>query len=472
MFSDWKIPAFVGLLVVMTVVRFLGLERSPPGFSTDETSNAAHMICLAQVGTNALGEPHPFYSPQFESAHQTVAGQIPPTHLYAGALWLTIFGYSVGSLRALSAFSLLLTTWGVFALAGRYLGVRTAVLSAFMLALSPFAFQLGRISGMAALGPPLIVFGCYFFVRRERWASVLSALCLVAALYSYDAAKVQVAFLLLGLFWLQRAHRSPAQRAIFWWVGGIALLPLLYHFALVTGAHQRASRLSIFASEFVKDRSVLFPFRVFLDNLWAHLSPEFLFFSGDPNRRHSTQFVGEMSWVESLVWLGLLWVVARDRIQERKTMTLPEKGGRDFLLFCFFGFIVGLVPSALTWEGQPHALRASGALPFLAILSGFALELLEPAFKRTFAVTWAVAVLFCACYLYDYFAHYPQRSASAWDVTLRQAAEQARDSGDWDGFLRAHGDYPKVSLQYYLMRYRGDSCRSSQAALALVPQSH
>ena len=84
---------------------------------------------------------------------------------------------------------------------------------------------------------------------------------------------------------------------------------------------------------------------------------------------HSTRTVGILSWVESvsiLFGFGLMvWYVFRTKI---KDWIKPREV--QLLLFILLQIFIGIIPSALTHEGIPHALRPIGAWPFVALASG------------------------------------------------------------------------------------------------------
>lgn len=413
---------------------------------------------------NSLGVRFPFYSDQFEPAHQANAGRIPPVHLYFGALWTSLFGSAMGSVRALSAFCLAISNLAVFLLGRLYLGQMGGLFCALSFALSPWAFQLARISGMAAFVPPLVLMGSYVFLAGKSKKGVIgSAILFSLALYSYDAAKVQVPLLLGGLFWLKGVKKFRPSAKIFFAAFALCLLPLVIY-AVSNGMGSRASHLSIFSSDFLKDRPILFPFRVFFLNLWSYFSPEFLFFTGDRNLRHATQFGGMLSVFDLIIWVSLFgWAVMQ--LLRGGKISLQSR----FVVFCLWGLFAGLVPSALTWEGQPHALRAAGSIGFFSLLAGNALSYLvqQKGARLCLWLILAASVSFGWSYGVDYFSAYPERSAQFWDTPVRRLADDSRRTGQWETFLEATQGYPKVSLQYYLMQYRGDSCLQSRMALGL-----
>ena len=93
------------------LIRFYGLGFSPPGFFMDEAAPAVHAMCLAETGKDADGKVWPLYS--------TAAGggQHPLTLMAFDIVWMKIFGTSREAFRAVAAFWILLTAFGLFFLA-------------------------------------------------------------------------------------------------------------------------------------------------------------------------------------------------------------------------------------------------------------------------------------------------------------------------------------------------------------------
>jgi len=56
------LPWFVPVLATLwLVLRFIGLEHSPPGFYGDEIRAALHLICIGETGRSAYGERWPTF---------------------------------------------------------------------------------------------------------------------------------------------------------------------------------------------------------------------------------------------------------------------------------------------------------------------------------------------------------------------------------------------------------------------------
>ena len=103
------------LILTVNIIRFVGLDFSPPGFHVDELSSAVTIQCLATEGVDALNHPYPLFG------DVSYGSPKPPTYIYPAALWTKLFGFSIASFRAISAFVVVITFVGLFSLFGFYL---------------------------------------------------------------------------------------------------------------------------------------------------------------------------------------------------------------------------------------------------------------------------------------------------------------------------------------------------------------
>jgi hypothetical protein len=466
----------VTVIGVMNVTRFIGLDFSPSGFVWDESSNATHLLCLVQTGADANGQYLPLFSDQFEPEWQRIssAGVVPPTHLYFGALWASLFGYSVISVRAISAFLLTAMTVAVYLLARLFTPRTGALLCALAASISPWAFQLGRLSGMVGFEPVLLVGWTYFFLRSQKIRdAVLAGLFLSLVLYSYPPARVQVPILFLPLLWLRNRYYgfSRAFFAAYLLTGLLVSIPLIYHINS-PASRLRVDSVSIFSKDFLEDIGDTSPFiilKIFIGNFFTHFSPDYLFLRGDHNLRHSTQVVGEFSWLDTAALLAGVVVVTARLIGRRLAQDGPESGcraWRPFLLFCVVGFLAGVVPAALTHEGLPHALRSAGSVPFLVLSTGLILWRVSQASRWTLVAVVGIASLFTVYFLTNYFGSYRVASREAWGADVRDSAERDLRTGNWRRFAAVSRELPEVSLRYFLVEYGAENCLSSEERLA------
>ena len=67
------------LIAIYSIIRFVGLEKSPPGLHADEAVVATEAIALVQTGFNSEHE-HRLFTPM------EAGGYASPTHLHPKAL--------------------------------------------------------------------------------------------------------------------------------------------------------------------------------------------------------------------------------------------------------------------------------------------------------------------------------------------------------------------------------------------------
>ena len=371
--AAYRLYLWLCILLVLAgcLSRLLFLQISPPGFYFDESAGAAHIVCLAQQGADAYGTPWPFFSPVL------AAGTSTPPFLYLGAMWTKLFGFSIVSFRSYVAFFSVLAILFLFLLVRAKLNIEAAVLASLCAAFSPPLFQFSRISWDPALIPFFLFSALYFFIcYSSAFAALASGLLLAAAMYTYPCQRAQIPLLLLPLIWTGMRINPQRKHALFNSVFLISLvffsLPLL-SLSLVYSFMQRAAALSIINAH----NDPISIISIFWRNYLAHFRADYLFLSGDQNLRHSTGFVGELSWMDCLALVSVPVIILRwcyltfiSKIENSSTM---QAVWGWLLCLSLAGFFSGIAPAALTIESLPHALRSIGAWPFLALLSSLLL---------------------------------------------------------------------------------------------------
>jgi hypothetical protein len=461
------------LLVVVGLgwcaLRFIGLESVPVGLSTDETLSGLQAECLAKTGKAAdgLGGRFPLFPNGFGG------GNYSPTYLYTLLVWTRVFGLSVTSIRGMSAAFSILAIVGLYFLGRRFADARAGRLAAISGALSPWSLQVSRLAVDAPMTPALVVWGVYLFLRAPgpAWAAA-SALVLTLAAYAYSPVRVYVALLTLMLLVIERKRLRPARLAAYFGTVAIVGIPLAINIfdGTVLG---RARALSIFTKDYVeahrgKLSPVTFVVKQAMENLFEHLRPSYLFFTGDANLRHSTQIMGELGWLDMLAIAcagAALCVLIYRRYQPSPTEVGPPS--KHWLVACaaVLSGTFGTLPAALCWEGLPHALRSMAVWPSASLFTGAVLSAVwswSPSSSRARLVPVAALALALAQTIHFvpyYFKVYPKESYDWWDSKLREAA----DSKDPARFAAEARRYSPLGFRYYLMIDFGDGCVSSAA---------
>ncbi len=445
------------ICVIACVIRFWDLEASPPGFYIDEAALSTAIMCVQQTGTDPFGAHLPLFSRSLSG------GFVTGPYLYSGVVWTRIFGTSIFSFRALIAFYSVLTIVGLYFLARLlFLSRQAGLWSALAGAISPWSFQFSRIAWDPPLGPCFLIWGLYFYFRAKRfWEAIVASVLLALAMYSYPPTRMQVGLLLPFLLYLKIKRDRPNWKLLATGAASfsIALVPLLI--GTLSGELQgRFNMLSITSPDYLQQFggfSIFLVIRLFFTNVFSHLSPKFLFWSGDANLRHSIQSFGELSWFDLLALLSFLWLAFRRQLYQAHEHLLI------FILF-IWGVFTGIAPAAMIWESVPHALRAIGAWPFVALISGYLIYRISTFITWMPVVARVVAVIFFALYLRSYFDEFPQIAGPWFDANVKVLAIESSRTQNWDHFVDSWKDYDKLPRDYYRMHYGHESCVTARTS--------
>jgi 4-amino-4-deoxy-L-arabinose transferase-like glycosyltransferase len=377
-----------------------------------------------------------------------------------------LFGISVASLKSLSATFSILAIVGLGLLTRLLAGGPAARLAMVAAALSPWSFQVSRLAVDAPMTPALVVWGVYLFLRsrRARWGATAGVVLTIAA-YTYSPVRVLVIPLSILLLLIERKRLTWTKVVAFFGSAFVLGLPLAMRIldGTVLG---RARALSIFSAEYIDTNRghlgrVTFVVKQALENLFEHLRPSYLFFTGDSNIRHSTQIMGELGWLD--IFAVACFGVAVGTLIWRAFRPAADRQGPPSRRWLVAGVAIvvgafGTLPSALCWEGLPHALRSMPIWPAVSLFSGATLSAVWFRSRLIAVVALALAVGQTVHFFPYYFRVYPKASYAAWSGDLFDAAK----SRDPAKFAAVAKGYPDLGFRYYLIRYFGESCASSR----------
>ncbi len=460
--GDATVVLIVAVAVAALVARFLGLGISPPGFYEDEAIASAQLVCLKYTGADAGGQAWPLIS----SIGIGPANAFwTPLWIYPGLGWITVFGDSPAALRSFEA---LLSVIGVVATAGvarNFLGNRVAAWTLLIGAVSPWSWTLGRLAfgNSAITGVALLMTGLWLFTRGglrrpPRWFEAFGGSLLVASAAVVNHTRL-VAVVMLVLIGAVLIRRHLVDRVVLVSAGlgfFLAAIPVL-----VDGGRarlwSRAAETSVFSDPSLPASGVAritAAIGLVIGNVFKHLSPDFLLFSGDPNQRHSTQIVGQLGWLEVL--LVVVTPVAIALVLRRSVgVGVP----RVYLVMVAAGVLTVLLSASATNEALPHALRMFPAQAFLALGLGLVGAVITERWRLFPIVGVAVSLLFAAFFIPRYFGEYPKSAARVFDVEIVAAAERARESGDAEGFFRSmQVGYVRTAAVYFMAADTGWQC--------------
>ena len=429
----------LGFIILLAVFfRFWHLSTNPPALTIDEVAWGYNAYSIGIDGKDEFGRFLPYdYLESFGDFK-------PPMYAYLDVLPIKIFGLNAFATRFPSAFFGVLTVYITYFLVKRLFQKSEkkqwyALMSAFVLAISPWHIMLSRAAFEANVATFFLVTGVWLFlaaVEDRKWYIVLSALSFVLSFYTFNTARVVAPLLVLALAigCFKQIWTMKKQVIIAGIIGTLLLLPII-HFLLSPQASLRFQEVNIFSNldivkasndQIAQDNGstlskILHNRRFgyvheYLKHYFDNLSLNFLFLEGDGNPKFSIQSVGQMYlWDMIFFFLGMLYL-------------FKLKDGRGWLLPIWI--LIGIIPAATARE-TPHALRIETTLPAFQIFVAYGFVNLFYAIKKD-SIRYSVAtilfvLLFCNVFyfMHDYFTHYPTRFSAIWQYGNKEAVQYA-----------------------------------------------
>ncbi len=390
----WRV-LLCGIAVVALAAAFrcYRLDSVPPGLFGDEAADGLVARAIAR------GEHFPLFVEE-----PTLWGSREPLYHYVMAAVLRLWGTTPAAIRLTSALLGIATAGMLFAVAQRLFGLRVALFAGLVLAAGRWPVTVSRLGLRAVLVPLCVVLVVWALVRLARRRRPLDAIGLGVALgigfYSYPAYWIVPAALAVPLaaaLWKARAEpwRPLAGLAAVTALSALLVVAPLLGYALAKPEHFFGR-----AAHTVEDRARQGQGRSLRDDLQRVLF--MLHLRGDANARHNLPGAPMLDPVTGLA------VVAGVIIAVRRLRAEPVRYGG--VLACW---LLPLLPSAVT-DSAPHALRAAGALPAVALLAGIGLDRLAVVGRRggRLATAAALAAIIALNY-HDYFRRWAVSPAVA-----------------------------------------------------------
>lgn len=368
------------IVLVATTLRFWNLGNVPSSPDWDEAALGYNAYSIWQTGKDEYGQRFPIVLRSFDDYK-------PALYAYFVIPSIALFDLTVFAVRLPSAIFGVLTVLGSFFLV-RELFKRNdlALISSFLLAISPWHIQFSRIAFEANLGVMLNVYGILFFLLGLRKNSFLiaSAILLSLNLYAYQSEKVFIPLLALALFVIIRRELLAIPKkylftAIF--LGAIIVLPIFYYTVTNSEALSRARGVSVFAdtTPFLKENveryaidiknndyiGIIFDNRrvefakAIVAGYLSHFDLNWLFIRGDIARHHAPNMALMYLWELPFLLIGIYTFIF-------------GKFSRKTKLFILTWFLITPIPASIT-SGVPHSIRTLNFLPTFQIFTAIGL---------------------------------------------------------------------------------------------------
>ncbi len=455
---------FIFLIVAAAfILRFYNVTTNPPALNWDEVSIGYNAYSILKTGRDEWGQLLPLH---FKSYGEYKL----PMQIYASIPGIMLFGLTELGVRITPVVYGTLTVLLLYFLAKElFKDEKVALISALMLAISPWHIQLTRASFESSFSVLWVVLGIWMLVRglerkNKKWW-LISAVSFVGAVYTYNAARVFVPLFLFVIFIIYQKKFLVNKKVLLLSVLIFlaSLLPLI-PFTLSGEVAYRLNLVSIFSdpgltprldearnistlppviNKLVNNRYTYLSY-YFVRNYLAHFTPDFLFINGAGHRQHHVQGVGEMYLVQAPFVLAGLYFLFKKRFKYR------------YLIISWI--LLAFIPVAVTRDSIPHALRTLIAAPAYQILTAFGfVEGLVLAKKRGLqkiftGLTLVTLIIAVVGFAYNLYYVYPLAYSKDWQYGYKQVVGyigEHYDKYDKIVFSRHYGE-PHMFTLFYL----------------------
>ena len=438
MLSNRKLFKLVLILLLALSLRLFNFGKNPPSLSEDEASLGYNSYTILTAGKGEHGEVFPL------DKFIAFGDYKPPGYIYAAVPSIAVFGLNEIGVRLPSLISGVLLSLVAYLLVIEMFGNPSiALLSAFLIAVSPWSIQFSRAAFESNLAALLNATAVLFFIksRKKGFFLPLSVILFILAFYTFNANRIISPILLftLELLFLKDFIKNIKWIIISVFIGIIMLLPS-YSFLSSRESKVRFQEVSIFSYDIDKlklsneristdgnsiigkifhNRRLVFSLD-FLKHYTDNFDPKFLFLRGDGNQRLSVPGIGEM-----FVWEIIFYTIG--------IFYLLRNPNRNNLLLLLWFLIVPL--PAGTAKETPHALRIASILPVPQIFSALGIWQVSlfirksyPRIKIYFPLLLLPVFIFnFYYYLHNYFVHYPVEFSRAWQYGYKEMTQKIKE---------------------------------------------
>lgn len=433
--KKYKSLFFIFLLAVF--LRFFQLGSNPPSLTWDEVALGYNAYSLGIDLRDEFGRFLPLdYLESFGDFK-------PPLYAYLDILPIKIFGLNEFAVRFPSALFGVLTVLITYFLVKRIFGSqeKLALVSSFLLAISPWHINLSRAAFEANVASFLIVCGVWLFlsfIQEKKFSYLaLSIIAFCLSVYTFNTTRVVAPLLvmILGIGFIKVLFSQKKQMLFAALLGILVLLPTL-KFLFSPQASLRFKEVNIFSdigivqrsnqeiandnytwwSKIIHNRRISYGIE-YVRHYLDHLTPRFLFVSGDGNPKFSTQDIGQLYiWELPFLITGIL-------------LLFRKKEGYWWVIPLWFLF--GILPAATARE-TPHALRIETTFPTFQIITAYGLVVLFNKISNIkyrniiFSLFFLFFIFNFLYYFHGYYAHYPRQFSGEWQYGYKEAIAYLR----------------------------------------------
>ena len=417
---------YISLIVIFLLalfVRFYNLSNIPAGFHIDEASLGYNAYSLMMTGRDASGKSFPLYISMFGDNN-------PSGYYYLAILPIKLLGLTEFATRlpaalfgSISVFAIYLLSYSIFN------SKRIGLISALLLALSPWGIVLARTSAETLVASFFVIIGFGLILLSLNKQNVprllIGVISLFLSFFIYPSPRVFVPLLfttiviILYPLWLKQKNKTYRNSFIISYLF-LLVICLILVFA-VSGGTARFNQVSIFnfpetkllqAEQITEDGVKGAPISVthiyhnklinysttFISNYFQYFSGDYLFMKGGLPYLLNVPASGLVFLIEfPFILIGMYFL-----IRKKETITLIP----------IIWLLLAPISAALTVDDIPNVRRSLLMFPAIELIAAYGLFMFLNKYsgikKNVFIAVVALLFFYNSSYfLHQYFIHAP-----------------------------------------------------------------
>lgn len=423
------------IFVLACALRIIFLTQVPPSINWDEASLGINAYSILKTGKDEWGKMMPLTFEAFGDYKL-------PGYIYTLVPFIAVLGLNEFSVRIPSVIFGSVSVVFLYLIVYKLSGKKDwGILSAFLLAISPWHFFLSRIALEANLALSFFLIGLYFLIigLKKNILFVFCALFFGFSIFTYNSARIFVPLFLFSFLALQfkqlRLNKPTVIAALIFTV----FISAGFYLAVFQDSSARYYWVRILdegAINYLEQSRNISALNPLLTNLIYNKITYFVFsFAANYFKHFSVQFLallGGSNYQFSLQGMGLIYLIELPFLIYGFIRLLKQKIGWIFLAW----LLIAPIPSALTREA-PHALRSIFMLGAIQVVAAFGflkfIEILDK--KKIFLnLCLGLIVLFlisnAIVYYKSYFTSYPIAYSYAWQYGYKEAVGKISENYD------------------------------------------
>lgn len=363
-------------------MRLYKISENPVSLSVDEVAFGYNAFSILKTGKDENGIFMPI-------TFRSVGDYKNPVPAYTMVPFIWLLGLNEVSIRLPTVLFSIISIFVVYLLVKEMkLGTSIALISAFLVAISPWHIYFSRYVSDHMIAATLVLLGLFFFLKikadRKIYA-VLSAFFFSLSVYTYYSERLFVPLFVLALLLVERKKIKSLCKEYFLFLCSLVVFVFPIFYLSIFGPDAARASMVFITKDIEFTRGVLLNDvkewsgrkSIIFDNIllffyWArkylnYFEPSFLFFSGLKLTRDNTLGVGILYLFEIVTLpYGLFKLYKKDQ---------------KVWMLLFFWIFIGIFPASLT-NNEQHPLRTFVIFAPLLIFSAVGLYYLVDFIRR------------------------------------------------------------------------------------------